>query len=107
MVQKAYSVHLKGSFIVSKHSARESIMTLMDTCEDECLILNGLNMEEHPRKPDCAKVEFIVNAIGPTSYDAVFDDISEILFNMEGEFDRFRIKSYHDPLRDPRCEEDE
>lgn len=69
----------------------------MDTCKDECLTLESLLMEEYPRNPYFVKVEFIVNAIGPTSYDAVFDDASEILFNMRGDFDRFRIKSYQDP----------
>ena len=99
MVQKAYNVYLKGSFIVSKHRARESIMTLMDTCMNE-FFLESLHMEEYPRNPCRAKVEFVVRDVGPKSYDAVFDDASETLFNMEGEFDRFRIRSYHDPHKE-------
>ena len=95
MVEKAYTVCLKGSFIVSKHFAHESIRTLMDTCMNEYLSLESLLMEEYPRNPCRAKVEFVVWAVGPTSYDAVFDDVSEILFGMEGEFDRFRIRSFN------------
>lgn len=106
MVQKAYNVYLKGSFIVPKHHARESIVTLMDTCMNE-FFLESLNMEEYPRNPCRAKVEFVVRAVGPTSYDAVFDDASETLFGMEGVFEKFRIRSYHDPLGDLRCEGDE
>ena len=59
--------------------------------------MKSLNMEVIPHNPFFAKVEFVVKAIGPTSCDAVFDDASEILFNMKGEFDKFHIRSYHDP----------
>lgn len=97
MVQNAYTVHLKGSFIVYTHQACESIMTLMATCKGEHFSLKSLNMETFPRNPCRAKVEFVVKAIGPTSYDAVFDDAAEDLFSMKGEFDRFHIRSYHDP----------
>ena len=95
MVQEAYNVNLKGSFIVSKHHASESIMTLMVTCKGEYFSLRSLNMEVIPHNPYFAKVEFVVKATGPTSCDAVFDDASEILFNMKGDFDRFRIRSFN------------
>lgn len=97
MVQKAYNVYLKGSFIVPKHHACESIMTLMATCKGEYFSLRSLNMEAIPHNPYFAKVEFVVKATGPTSCDATFDDASEILFDMKGDFDRFRIRSYHNP----------
>lgn len=97
MVQRSYIVYLKGSFVIYKHHACESIMTLMATCMGEHFSLESLNIEEIPRNPCRAKVEFVVKAIGPSSYDAVFDDAAEDLFGMKGEFDKFHIRSYHDP----------
>ena len=101
MVQKAYEVYLKGSFITCKHRADEPIVSLMVTCKREFLSLESLNMEGLPDNPCRAKVEFVVMATGPESYDAVFDDASEILFGMEGDFEKFRIRSYHDPQAMP------
>lgn len=97
MVKKSYTVYLKGSFIVTKHRAYEPITTLMITCKKEFLSLESLLMEECPRNPCHAKVEFVVMATGPTSCDATFDDASETLFDMKGDFDRFRIKSFINP----------
>jgi hypothetical protein len=97
MVQNAYTVYLKGSFIVYTHQACESIMTLMATCKGEHFSLKSLNMEVFPRNPCRAKVEFVVKAIGPTSYDAVFEDAAEDLFSMKGEFYEFRIRTCSDP----------
>lgn len=101
MVQKAYNVYLKGSFITCKHRAYEPISALMITCKREFLSLESLNMEGLPDNPCRAKVEFVVMATGPESHDAVFDDAAEILFSMQGEFDRFHIRSYHDPQAIP------
>jgi hypothetical protein len=97
MVQKSYTVYLKGSFNMYKPNVSECILTLMETCRKELFSLESLNMEVFPRNPCRAKVEFVVKAIGPTSYDVVFDDVSEILFRMPGEFEKFRIRTCSDP----------
>lgn len=97
MVQRSYTVYLKGSYTVYHCHVCESIVTLMETCKNEYFTLESYSVEVFPHNPVFANAEFIVKATGPISCDSVFDDAAETLFSMKGEFDRFRIRSYHDP----------
>lgn len=106
MVQKSYTVYLKGSFNMYKPNASECILTLMETCRKELFSLENLNMEVFPHNPYLTKVEFVVKAIGPISCDEVFNDVSETLFRMPGEFEKFRIRTCSDPHTKPEKDED-